>query len=185
MYCEDSKGVHIDHFWPLSRFPRRAFRWTNYLRACSYCDSHKKGDKFPLAPIVNRPLLIKPTKDDPLDHLRLTPSTGRFKPRRKSRMVRRRSVSSDSTLAPSSRRGVATLGSSSSPILIDYAEQRRRGRDDVALVLEASLRSQSFSCVFVYLLDVASGSGAALLRPECLAAIHAYPEIRSWLGRRR
>ena len=35
MYCEDSEGTAIEHFWPKSVYPDRAFDWLNYLIACS------------------------------------------------------------------------------------------------------------------------------------------------------
>lgn len=32
VYCEDSKGIAIDHFWPKTEYPERAFDWLNYLQ---------------------------------------------------------------------------------------------------------------------------------------------------------
>ena len=34
MYCEDSHGTAIAHFWPRAGYPDRAFDWLNYLIAC-------------------------------------------------------------------------------------------------------------------------------------------------------
>src|SRR5436853_78831 len=48
MYCEDSHGTAIEHFWPKARYPDRAFDWLNYLIACSECNSNCKRDQFPL-----------------------------------------------------------------------------------------------------------------------------------------
>lgn len=50
MYCGDSQGTDIDHFEPKSQAPLRTFDWTNYLLACSYCNSNQKRDLFPRSP---------------------------------------------------------------------------------------------------------------------------------------
>lgn len=71
MYCGDSQGTDIDHFEPKSQAPLRTFDWTNYLLACSYCNSNQKRDLFPRSPRDGSPLLLDPTLDDPLHHLRL------------------------------------------------------------------------------------------------------------------
>jgi 5-methylcytosine-specific restriction endonuclease McrA len=70
MYCEGSEGTDIEHFWPKSVYPERAFDWLNYLIACARCNSNFKRDQFPLdgagAPLlVNRArknrLIISPS----------------------------------------------------------------------------------------------------------------------------
>jgi uncharacterized protein (TIGR02646 family) len=180
MYCEDSRGVAIDHFWPLSRYPRRAFRWHNYLYACTYCNSNQKRDQFPIEPITRRPLLVKPTREDPRDHLVFAPSTGMFRPRRSS-------PKGDPTIRvfglnirpelPIGRHDAFTALQS---LLVDYADQRRKGLDAQADKIKRAVKNHPFSAVFVYLVQIASTNGAALLRPECLAALNAYPEIKSW-----
>ncbi|MBW8876770.1 MAG: hypothetical protein JF614_17545 [Acidobacteria bacterium] len=80
MYCEDSEGTAIEHFWPKSVYPERAFDWLNYLIACSRCNSNFKRDQFPLD-AAGAPLLVNPSEEEPLDHLSFSPSTGRFEPR--------------------------------------------------------------------------------------------------------
>jgi HNH endonuclease len=77
MYCGDNQGTDIDHFEPLVRNPLRTFDWLNHLLACSTCNSHNKGQRFPLGP-DGTPLLIDPTTEDPFDHLLLTPSLGEY-----------------------------------------------------------------------------------------------------------
>ena len=74
MYCEDSAGTDIDHFYPKSQYPNYAYDWTNYLLACSHCNSEKRDD-FPIAD-DGWPLLIDPTSDDPADYLEFAPMTG-------------------------------------------------------------------------------------------------------------
>ena len=73
MYCGDSHGTDIEHFWPKAAYPERMFRWTNMLLGCTDC-GRIKGDKFPLA--AGQPLLVKPTNDDPWDFLDFDPVTG-------------------------------------------------------------------------------------------------------------
>lgn len=77
MYCEDSMGTDIDHFWPKAPYPDKAFLWENYLLACSYCNSNMKRQDFPLDPL-GVPLLIDPSVDNPVDHLIFLPSTGEY-----------------------------------------------------------------------------------------------------------
>jgi hypothetical protein len=77
MYCEDSLGTDIDHFWPKASYPARAFTWENYLLACSHCNSNLKRQQFPLD-ATGGPLLVDPTVDDPSDHLVYVPVSGEF-----------------------------------------------------------------------------------------------------------
>ncbi|MET1071387.1 MAG: HNH endonuclease [Umezawaea sp.] len=78
MYCGDSRGTDIDHFEPIARNPLRTFDWLNHLLACSTCNSHNKGSRFPVGP-DGSPLLIDPTTEDPFDHLLLTPTLGVYR----------------------------------------------------------------------------------------------------------
>jgi uncharacterized protein (TIGR02646 family) len=77
MYCEDSAGTDIEHFYPKSAYPKRAYDWTNYLWACSHCNSNSKRDQFPLDD-GEHPLLIDPTSQDPSDYLEFSPTTGKW-----------------------------------------------------------------------------------------------------------
>jgi uncharacterized protein (TIGR02646 family) len=77
MYCEDSAGTDIEHFYPKSMYPSRCFRWHNYLLACSHCNSNEKRTQFPLDS-DNAPVLLDPTKDDPYEHIAFVPETGQF-----------------------------------------------------------------------------------------------------------
>ncbi|MFC9857762.1 MULTISPECIES: HNH endonuclease family protein [unclassified Streptomyces] len=71
MYCGDGQGTDIDHFEPKSLAPLRTFEWLNHLLACSYCNSNQKRNKFPRSEEDGSPLLLDPTLQDPLAHLRL------------------------------------------------------------------------------------------------------------------
>jgi uncharacterized protein (TIGR02646 family) len=73
MYCLDSHGSDIEHFWPKTPYPKRMFRWSNMLLCCTEC-GRMKGDQFPLE--ANQPLLIDPTIEEPWIHLDFDPDTG-------------------------------------------------------------------------------------------------------------
>jgi len=77
MYCEDSAGTDIDHFRPKASYPADAFRWRNFLHACSHCNSNEKRAAFPLG-TKGQPLLLDPTADDPYAHLQFVWETGTF-----------------------------------------------------------------------------------------------------------
>src|SRR5690242_1013908 len=63
MYCEDSAATDIDHFQPRRLDPLLSFVWTNYLAACSWCNSNLKRDEFPQDP-NGAVLLINPVEED-------------------------------------------------------------------------------------------------------------------------
>jgi uncharacterized protein (TIGR02646 family) len=73
MYCLDSHGSDIEHFWPKRSFPARMFLWPNLLLCCTEC-GRLKGDRFPRQGRL--PLLIDPTGEDPWQHLDFDPRTG-------------------------------------------------------------------------------------------------------------
>lgn len=73
MYCGDSHGTDIEHFWPKQRHPERMFRWPNLLLCCTECGRFK-GENFPLE--NGSPLLVDPTADNPWQFLDFDPVTG-------------------------------------------------------------------------------------------------------------
>jgi len=74
MFCEDSRGTQIDHFWPMSPYTEKAFVWENLLWICSGCN-RIKGNRFDLDH-HGEPLLIDPTAEDPWEFLFFDPDTG-------------------------------------------------------------------------------------------------------------
>lgn len=74
MYCADAPGTDIEHFWPKTPFPERAFTWPNLLLGCAPCGRHKSS-KFPRDD-AGFPLLINPTVEDPWEFLDFDPRTG-------------------------------------------------------------------------------------------------------------
>jgi uncharacterized protein (TIGR02646 family) len=73
MYCSDSVGTDIEHFWPKAPYPERMFEWQNLLLCCSGCGTFK-GSTFPLS--HGDPLLVDPCVDDPWLHIDFNPETG-------------------------------------------------------------------------------------------------------------
>lgn len=79
MYCADSLGTDIDHFEPIKECPAGTFVWPNHLLACSFCNSNQKRDQFP-RDAAGQPLLVDPTREEPVDHLRLILRSGEYRP---------------------------------------------------------------------------------------------------------
>lgn len=81
-YCENNEATDVEHVYPKSFFPERAFQWENYLLACKTCNTHYKLDKFAVfspagsitqveltrgrQPDTDDGLLIDPRTEDPL-----------------------------------------------------------------------------------------------------------------------
>lgn len=74
MYCLDSHGTDIEHFWPKAPYPERAFSWPNMLLCCAECGRHKLS-QFPLY-AAGAPLLIDPSAEQPWEYLDFDPETG-------------------------------------------------------------------------------------------------------------
>ncbi len=74
MYCVDSHGSDIEHFWPKSSHIQKVFEWSNMLLCCTEC-GRIKGDRFPLLP-DGQPVLVDPSAEDPWEHLDFDPDTG-------------------------------------------------------------------------------------------------------------
>lgn len=179
MYCEDSQGDAIDHFWPRSRYPEQSFEWDNYLLACAHCNSNRKRDQFPVDS-AGRPLLIDPTRDDPSAHLVLAPNTGQFAERRGSTKAGPTidvfALNARPELTEGRKNAFVTLQA----LIIQYADLRRRKRKHDAAELQKAIRQHVFGSVLEHLVQIAKGPGATLLQAECVNALRAYPEIMKW-----
>jgi uncharacterized protein (TIGR02646 family) len=73
MYCLDSHGTDIEHFWPKMPYSERMFLWPNLLLCCAEC-GRLKGNRFPL--VAGQPMLIDPTAEEPWQYLDFDPTTG-------------------------------------------------------------------------------------------------------------
>jgi 5-methylcytosine-specific restriction endonuclease McrA len=79
VYCADSMGADVDHYYPIARNRELTFAWHNWLWICPTCNRYK-SNRFPVSE-NGYPLLIDPSKRDPWDHLILDTSTGMLAPR--------------------------------------------------------------------------------------------------------
>lgn len=180
MYCEDSKGIAIEHFHPKKNYPLQAFDWLNYLLACTECNSNYKRTQFPLDGDGN-PLLLDPTNpaDDPLDHLLFSPRTGQFVPQsERGRESSRVYGLNRDDLARARKNTWFIL----KRILPCYSQDKAAGRHREAAVLETAIREQPFSGVLAAFLRIAKGAAAKnLIGDECLRVLRDHPEIEDWL----
>jgi uncharacterized protein (TIGR02646 family) len=178
MYCEDSEGTDIEHFWPKSAYPERAFDWHNYLFGCSRCNSNFKRGRFPLDD-GGQPLLINPTEEEPLEHLRFLTRTGNYAARTPKGDSSIDVFGLNRTTLPMGRRRAWTI---LLQLLPRYAQLKRTGRDAEAEEVAGVFRTSPFSGVLAAFLRIAAGPAAGrLISPECLAVLHTHPEISTWL----
>ena len=94
-YCETDRYRDIDHIRPLRRYPGQAFRWPNYVYACSSCNQDAKRDGWATIdldgslieewpdgpPPAGIEAMIDIRAEDPSDHIDLDLETGVFLPR--------------------------------------------------------------------------------------------------------
>ena len=177
MYCEDSEGTAIEHFWPKSVYPERAFDWPNHLIACTRCNSNFKRDQFPLDG-AGSPLLVNPSEEEPLDHLSFSPSTGRFEPKSSKGVP---SISVFGLNRTTLTKGRADAWTVLEQLLIRYAEFKTVGEAAKAEKIESAVRNHPFAGVLAALLRMAAGPDANLLIDgDCLQVLQSRPEIGTW-----
>jgi uncharacterized protein (TIGR02646 family) len=182
MYCEDNLGTDIDHFWPKSDYPERAFQWANYLLACSHCNSNLKRDEFPLDSHQS-PLLLDPTdpNDDPVAHLTFLPTDGTFSPNTQKGVesIRVFGLNDDRSprRLPTARRDtlvtlLALLKCFDAQIATDPTK---------ANAIRDALRRHPFSAVMQWLVSIASRpSGAAVLGVDVVQLVQKH-QVSTWL----
>lgn len=178
MYCEDSTGGDIEHFWPKEKYPGRAYTWENYLWACALCNSHFKGSKFPRDE-NGAPLLVNPAEEDPREHLVLTPTTGKYVHRTKKGEATISVLGFDRRPALDRSRHDAWIGVQA--YIVSYAKACSRGDAPLALYAQRALCRHPLASVLSTLMDLLDSPRATLLiEQDCIAAIEAHPEIRDW-----
>lgn len=177
MYCEDSQGTDIEHFHPKTTYPEKAFEWENYLLACSHCNSNEKRDQFPLDD-DDRPLLIDPTREDPLDHLALSPRTGKYRPRGPKGQPSIEVFGLARAILEGGRKDAWTA---LEVLLVRYGRLSNANEHDQAARIAGTVQKYPFSGVFAYMLHIVDGPGAELVDAACREAIEGHPEIRTWL----
>lgn len=65
-YCGDSCADEVEHIFPKSIYPNRAFRWENYLYACGICNSEKRDNFCVFHPLDGSIIDVKRKPDDPV-----------------------------------------------------------------------------------------------------------------------
>lgn len=184
MYCEDSAATDIEHFWPKSKFPERAFTWTNYLLACSGCNSNHKREQFPQDE-TGAPLLIDPSVEDPRDHLVLSVSTGKYRPRKREgqeSLKGQKSIEVFGLGRDILEKGRQDAWHTLPALLLRYDDACSRGDSRLAREMQRTICRFPFASVFVWFIDIASGPDAArFIDPRCLAVLDKYPDIKGWL----
>lgn len=181
MYCGDSFATDIDHHEPIKRNPLRAFDWLNHLLACSRCNSHYKGEQFPVDE-RGEPLLIDPTAEDPFDHLTLALSTGVF-----TALTRKGEVTNEVCGLNVDRRPSARVHAREQVIASLERWAAASARDDVhgRDVAVRTIRDQPFAAVCQAMLRQADRSGAEIVfegTPAVLPLLRD-PELRAALLR--
>jgi 5-methylcytosine-specific restriction endonuclease McrA len=174
MYCEHDGGSEIDHAEPKSRAHHRTFEWTNHIWSCARCNRDKA--------VSYDPLMVDPTREDPLEALLLT-AEGRW-------------VGRDAA-----GRGLATLRALPSLNRQQLVQSRALGRKKLLGKLSTladrpsvtagefdDLRdvvtNEPFSDVFAAVLaGLRRADAAALYPPSVVAFVDAHPEMYRWLAR--
>ena len=178
MYCEDSVATDIDHYEPKAQVPLKAFEWTNYLAACSGCNSNYKRSEFPRDADGNR-LLLDPTHDDPDEHLTFSPTTGLYTQASGSRMA------SESIRVMGLNREVLAAGRRNAWVLIEasviaYAHAHRERSAEEAALIAAAVQRQPFAGVLRSFLKAAASPEIGLVAQAATAALESHPEIADW-----
>jgi uncharacterized protein (TIGR02646 family) len=179
MYCEESAGTDIDHFCPRSTEPLLTFAWSNYLLACSACNSNFKRDEFPCDP-TGEPYLIDPTLEDPATLLTFSPSTGRYEPVPGSLKASEslRVFGINRPLLETARRDAWRLFQLA---IVAYDTAMAKHDIEQAERFAQIVRRQPLAGVLNALVTSIDDADLDLVSAECRSALSGRPEIRSWL----
>jgi len=176
MYCEDSAGTDIEHFWPKNTYPDKAFLWENYLLACSACNSNFKRTQFPLKD--GHPLLINPVEEEPRHHIGFSPSTGRYAELTDKGAESIRVYGLNRNILADGRRD-AWL--STQVHIIYYGHYRDKGDLEASRRIKEVIYRFPHSSVFIELINLIDNPDAeSWIDPECIQTVRKYPEIRTW-----
>jgi uncharacterized protein (TIGR02646 family) len=179
MYCEDSAGTDIEHFYPKSLYPARAFHWPNYLWACSYCNSNRKRTQFPLH--RKRPALIDPSAVDPMRHLQFLPSTGEYAaigPRGTAsiRVFGLNDTSIPRKLPQARKDAFDKL----QRLLEAYDSDVKRGKSRDAHRIKEIVRGEPFSAVLGWLVSIASTAAGPIVLRRGIPALVKKHGVARW-----
>lgn len=175
MYCENNEATDIEHFWPRSLYPLRTFEWTNYLLACSNCNSNHKRAQFPLDD-RGLPQLLDPTIDEPLEHLELLPLSGSYRSLSEKGGQSIRVFGLERETLRRSRRN-AWIGLQE--LIVRYVSCKTRGEWTRASDIHRTISEYPFASVLDRLLHLSTHPAANLLvSQDCLEALKECQELR-------
>lgn len=181
MYCEDSEGTDIEHFWPKTPYPHLAFCWENYLLACSHCNSNQKRDRFPLTD--GRPDLIDPSVEDPAEHLDLVPTSGAFRavgPKGQPSIdVFDLNGDLGRKILPQGRRDTLRK---LQLLLLAYDGALAAGDGEDAAATRETILREPFTAVLVYLVKLAQNPRAALVLRPGVADVIVRRGVEGWIA---
>jgi uncharacterized protein (TIGR02646 family) len=176
MYCEDSAGTAVEHFWPKAKYPCLTFTWENHLLACSACNNYKQ-DQFPLH--NDAPLLLDPTQDDPAAHLHYLPLMGAFT---------RRDAKGEATIEvlqlnarPMLRAGRRNAFEKLQLLLAAYDTAKQGADRKGCQRLERVIRAEPFGSMLEWLRQVAQGPLSDYVSAACQQALSRCPEVSGWV----
>ena len=179
MYCEESAGTDIDHFCPRSVEPLLTFAWSNYLLACSACNSNFKRDEFPCS-ATGDPYLIDPTAEDPAALLTFSPSTGRYEavPGSIKGVESLRVFGINRPMLETARRDAWHLFQIA---IVAYDAAMAKHNIEQAERFVQIVQRQPLAGVLQALVRSIDNANLDLISAECRSALAGRPEIRSWL----
>jgi uncharacterized protein (TIGR02646 family) len=180
MYCEDSAGHPVEHFWPKSKYPERAFCWENLLVICGKCNSYKQA-QFPLD--QGAPLLIDPTSEDPAAHIAIVPRQGRLLAKDGSR----KGQTTIDVLRLNRwelEQGRQLAWARLQHLLVRYVSLHEAGRRDAAVQCRQTVCNEPFSALLYFLIRILEFPEPEhyLDDPTDLGVLMALlPELRTWV----
>jgi uncharacterized protein (TIGR02646 family) len=163
-YCENNEATDVEHIYPKSFFPERAFNWENYLLACKTCNSGYKLDKFAvfsptgsdtsvnlireIAPATDDGVMIDPRTEDPLQFFWLDIQNKTFilDPRLKlDPRDKRRAEYTLKLLGLNDRDALVTARKTAAKYYLDRLERYVKARDAATMAeLEAVVQDPDF-----------------------------------------
>lgn len=175
MFCEDSRGCDIEHREPRSRAPSKTFEWENLLWACAACNRAKASSTV---------AVIDPTREDPLDCLRLSFATGDLIAFDEcpDAVVFMGSPLGQALNTATLRAGRVDAYEALRRLLIEWARRAEKGEDVAAQNIRAAICRAPFSSVLAAVLVAAQQPGAAdVLDAQLVAVLARFDEIQRWL----
>lgn len=182
MYCEDSAGTDIEHFWPKATYPQKAYEWSNYLWACSHYNSNAKRNLFPLDH-NGFPTLIDPTAENPRHHLTFLPSNGEFQAETLKGSTSINIFGLNNKKAPQNLpKGRKHAFISLRALIVEYAQERAKNNLPEAELRRRVICDAPFASLLHWILVIHQGPLASVyLTAACIQALNSHPEISNWL----